>query len=124
MLQPLLSTVTPIQQNVTSVPENTLVYAATFGSQGDPTISCSGKGVNRSIFGGAIKTYDKATYVGFIEAFGDLVTTNTDLRGSVFFIEHFSNVKVQEIPDESSAFPYRDITAHLYVLSYFIFPPV
>ncbi|KFY42098.1 hypothetical protein V494_02602 [Pseudogymnoascus sp. VKM F-4513 (FW-928)] len=113
LIAPLLSTVTPIKQNVTSVPENKLVYAATFGSQGDPTIACTGKGVDRSIFGGAVKTYDKATYVGFINAYKDLLTTNADLRGSVFFIEHFSNVKVNEIPDDSSSFPYRDITAHL-----------
>jgi hypothetical protein len=97
------------------VPENKLVYAATFGSQGNSTIACSGKGVDRSIFGGAINTYDKATYIGFINAFKNLTTTNADLRGSIFFIEHFSNYQVQKIPDSTSAYPWRDITAHLYV---------
>lgn len=116
LLAPLLQNATLIKQNISVVPENKLVYAATFGSQGNSTIACSGKGVNRSIFGGAINTYDKATYVDFLKAFGDLVTTNTDLRGSVFFIEHFSNYQVQKIPDHTSAYPWRDITAHLYVL--------
>ncbi|ROV97135.1 hypothetical protein VMCG_07469 [Cytospora schulzeri] len=113
LLAPLLNTVTPLKQNVTSVPENKLVYAATFGSQGDPTVACTGKGVNRSVFGGGIKTYDRDTYINFIKALEDLLTTNTDLRKSIFFIEHFSNVKVQEISDDSSAFPWRDIKAHL-----------
>ncbi|KAH1897014.1 hypothetical protein KXW02_006686 [Aspergillus fumigatus] len=113
LLAPLLQNATLIKQNISVVPENKLVYAATFGSQGNSTIACSGKGVNRSIFGGAINTYDKATYVDFLKAFGDLVTTNTDLRGSVFFIEHFSNYQVQKIPDHTSAYPWRDITAHL-----------
>ncbi|KAF7170507.1 hypothetical protein CNMCM5623_002938 [Aspergillus felis] len=113
LLAPLLQNATPIKQNVSVVPANKLVYAATFGSQGNSTIACSGKGVNRSIFGGAINTYDKATYVDFLKAFEDLVTTNTDLRHSVFFIEHFSNYQVQRIPDHTSAYPWRDITAHL-----------
>ncbi|KAB8228279.1 FAD-linked oxidoreductase [Aspergillus alliaceus] len=113
LLAPLLRNVTPIKQNVSIVPENELVYTATFGSQGNPTIACTGKGANRSVFGGAINTYDKATYVSFVKAFEDLVTTKTDLRGSVFFIEHFSNVKVQKVPDDSSAYPWRNITAHL-----------
>ncbi|PKX95151.1 FAD-linked oxidoreductase [Aspergillus novofumigatus IBT 16806] len=98
LLAPLLQNATPIKQNVSVVPENKLVYAATFGSQGNSTIACSGKGVNRSIFGGPST---------------QLVTTNTDLRGSVFFIEHFSNYQVQKIPDHTSAYPWRDITAHL-----------
>ncbi|KAF5857331.1 hypothetical protein ETB97_005946 [Aspergillus alliaceus] len=113
LLAPLLRNATPIKQNVSIVPENELVYTATFGSQGNPTVACTGKGANRSVFGGAINTYDKATYVSFVKAFEDLVTTKTDLRGSVFFIEHFSNVKVQKIPDDSSAYPWRNITAHL-----------
>ncbi|EAT79362.2 hypothetical protein SNOG_13035 [Parastagonospora nodorum SN15] len=112
-LAPLLEKATPFKQNVSMVPENKLVYAATFGSQGNSTIACSGKGVDRSIFGGAINTYDKATYIGFINAFKSLTTTNADLRGSIFFIEHFSNYQVQKIPDSTSAYPWRDITAHL-----------
>jgi hypothetical protein len=96
LIAPLRSIATPIKQNISSVPENKLVYTASFGSEANPTIACSGKGVVCSVFGGALKTYDKATYVSFIQAFEDLVTTNTDLQGSVFFIEHFSTVKVQE----------------------------
>jgi hypothetical protein len=116
LLAPLLQKATPFKQNVSVVPENKLVYAATFGSQGNSTVACSGKGVDRSIFGGGINTYDKATYIDFIKAFQSLVTTNADLRGSVFFIEHFSTYQVQKIPDDTSAYPWRDITAHLYVL--------
>jgi len=116
LLAPLLQNATPFKQNVSMVPENKLVYAATFGSQGNSTIACSGKGVDRSIFGGAINTYDKATYIDFIKAYENLVTTNADLRGSIFFIEHFSTYQIQKIPDYTSAYPWRDITAHLYVL--------
>jgi hypothetical protein len=94
LLTPLLQNATPFKQNVSMVPENKQVYAATFDSQGKSTIACSGKGVDRSIFGGAINTYDKATYIDFIKAFENLVTTNADLRGSIFFIEHFSTYQV------------------------------
>ncbi|OTA99527.1 hypothetical protein M426DRAFT_67675, partial [Hypoxylon sp. CI-4A] len=112
-LEPLLSKITPLKQNVTVIPENQLVYASRFGSEGNPETACADKGVERSIFGAGINTYDKDTYVRYIEEFGHLVTANASLRGSVFFIEHFSIAKVQEIPDEASAYPYRDITAHV-----------
>jgi hypothetical protein len=99
------------------VPENKVVYAATFGSQGHSTIACSRKRVDRSIFGGAINTYDKVTYVDFIKAFESVVIINVDLQGSVYFIEHLSTYQVQKIPDYNSAYPWRDIIAHLYVLA-------
>lgn len=121
LLAPLLSKVTPLKQNVTVIPENQLVYAAIFGAQGSPETACNNKGVKRSIFGAGIKTYDKDTYVRYVEEFGDLVTANASLRNSIFYIEHFSLVKVLEIPDETSAYPYRDITAHMYV-KYLPFP--
>jgi hypothetical protein len=116
LLAPLLQSATPFKQNVSMVPANKIVYAATFGSQGNSTIACSGKGVDRSIFGGGVNTYDKTTYIDYIKAFGNLVTNNADLRGSIFFIEHFSTFQVQKIPDNTSAYPWRDITSHLYVL--------
>ncbi|OTA97076.1 hypothetical protein M434DRAFT_66240 [Hypoxylon sp. CO27-5] len=113
LLEPLLRKVTPLKQNITVVPENKLVYSAMFGSEGNPDTACADKGVKRSIFGAGIKKYDKDTYVRYIEEFGDLITANASLRGSLFLLEHFSVAKVQEIPDETSAYPYRDIIAHL-----------
>lgn len=111
-MAPFLDTVTPIKQNVSSVPENQMIYSACFGGEANPTVACSGKGNLQSVFAPGIKNYDKDTFVGFIEAFEELMINNADLQGSNLFLEHFSRVKALEYSDESSAYPWRDITAH------------
>lgn len=111
-LAPLLKMAIPFRQNVSSVPQNKMIYSAVFGGEASPAVSCSGKGAKRSVFAPGIKSYDKATFVEYIKAFEELMVNNADLQSSNLYLEHFSRVKVLEYPDNSSAYPGRDILAH------------
>lgn len=61
------------------------------------TIACSGMGVDRSVGGGGIKTYDKATYVSLIKTLEDLLSTIIGLRESVL-IDQFCILKARKMP--------------------------
>ncbi|KOS21702.1 6-hydroxy-D-nicotine oxidase [Escovopsis weberi] len=113
LLAPLLDAATPFKTNITSVAQNQMVYSSNFGGQANAQVACGGKGGNHSVFGGALYSYDKPTFVAFMGAYEQLITGNEDLRGSVFFIEHFSNVAVQKADASLSSYPWRNITAHL-----------
>ncbi|KAK3360562.1 hypothetical protein B0T25DRAFT_535910 [Lasiosphaeria hispida] len=113
LLNSLLAEVTPYRQNISEVPWNKMLYTNFFGVVPNAEAGCAGKGTNRSVYGGALKSYEKAAWNGFVANFSDFLRANEDARGSIFFIEQFSKVKVLQIPDDETAYPWRDVTAHL-----------
>ncbi|KAK3311874.1 putative FAD-dependent oxidase [Apodospora peruviana] len=116
LLDPLLAKVTPYRQNVSEIPWSQMLYYNFFGATPSAPAACAAKGLDRDIYGGAIKSYDKREWNRFIANFSSFLRGADEAsRSSIFFIEQFSKVKVLQIPDEETAYPWRDITAHLYI---------
>ncbi|KAJ8125423.1 hypothetical protein O1611_g8216 [Lasiodiplodia mahajangana] len=112
-LDPLLEKATPYRQNVTEVPWNKMLYANFFGAAPSPEAACSGKGTNRDVYGGALKSYNKHAWNDFIGDFAHFLRSNEDARSSIFFVEQFSKTGVLQIPNSETSYPWRDVTAHL-----------
>lgn len=119
LIQPLID-LHPIRQNITEVPWKDLVSTSFFEAEGSLPNPCI-KGLHQNVYGGSIKTYDIPTFQNFIidlEAFYD---SYPNARGSIWFIEHFAKQAVKAVPDNETAYPWRDITAHLFV---YLNPPI
>jgi hypothetical protein len=103
----------PLMQNITVVSWNQLVYVANFG--GDK-YGCV-KGSNNSLYG--LNLYDISVPT-FTNVFGELVDfwdKNPDLRAtSRWETEKFATRVTRSIPDEATAYPYRNANAFRYEL--------
>lgn len=117
LLNPLLHKITPLHQNITVIPWKDLTYTAFFAAE--PSMAACVKGLYRNVYGGSVKSYDISSFDTFFHNMQGFYTKYPDAQSSVFFIEQFSKNKTMSIPDNSTAYPYRDITAHLYFL-----PPI
>lgn len=115
LIQPLID-LHPIRQNITQVPWKDLVSASLFAAEGSLPNPCV-KGGHQNIYGGSIKTYDISTFQNFMANLETFYHSYPNARGSTWFIEHFANQAVKAVPADETAYPWRDITAHLFVLS-------
>jgi hypothetical protein len=114
ILRPLLSTTTPLVQRSVVVPWNRLIYEVFFGlSDPSPEASCSNKSKLRTVYGAGLNSYPRGVIVDFINALGEFYNTYPGARESMFFIQHFSQQKVQQVPAHETAYPWRDITSHM-----------
>ncbi|ODM21323.1 hypothetical protein SI65_02166 [Aspergillus cristatus] len=111
LLNPLLHKITPLRQNITVIPWKDLTYTAFFAAE--PSMAACVKGLYRNVYGGSVKSYDISSFDTFFHNMQGFYTTYPDAQSSVFFIEQFSKNKTMSIPDNSTAYPYRDVTAHL-----------
>lgn len=99
----------PAKQAITMVQWNEIDKKAFFGSA--PT-TCA-KNQNQNVYGLGIKTYDVPTFQTFFADLQKLFVDHPPTQQSVFFIEAFPNQAVKAVPFDETAYPWRDITAHL-----------
>ncbi|OJJ67836.1 hypothetical protein ASPBRDRAFT_68573 [Aspergillus brasiliensis CBS 101740] len=111
LLSPLLRDATPIRENITVIPWKDLTYTAFFAAE--PSMAACTKGLYRNVYGGSVKAYDISSFNTFFTEMQDFYLEYPDAQSSVFFIEHFPKAKALSVPDNATAYPYRDITAHL-----------
>ena len=111
LIQPLIDG-RPIRSSFTEVIWRDLVYTAFFGAESSKDAPCPELG-NQNVYGSSIKTYNLSTWERYYTNMDHFYAQYPNAQGSVFFIEHFSKRGVQAVPDSATAYPHRDITAHL-----------
>lgn len=60
-----------------------------------------------------IKQWDVPTHVAQFTSWVDLITENPGLNASSYWIEFFPTQAVEAVPDDETAYPHRDIAAHM-----------
>jgi hypothetical protein len=110
LIQPLIDA-HPNLKNITMVTYNNLLTSAFFGTA--PKNAPCTKGLDRTVYGVGIKSYDIPTFATYFQNLQKLFTQYPAAQSSVFFIEAFPKQAVIAIPDSTTAYPHRDINAHL-----------
>jgi len=71
-------------------------------------------GSNHNVYGAAVKRFDIPTFQTFYDNYNNLLSSMpTNLAGTVYFIEFFPKQAVEAVPADATAYPWRNITAHL-----------
>jgi hypothetical protein len=109
LLQPLIDA-DPTRQNIALIPYNELLNASFFGTAAN--LPCT-KDTLQNVYGLGLKSYDIPTFQQYMANLTDLFETQPAARGSVFFIEAFPMQAARAVPDSATAYPHRDINAHL-----------
>ena len=79
-------------------------------------------GGNHNLYALGIKNFDVPTFVDYTANLTALWASNPETQPSSFEIELFPTQAVKSVPDNATAYPYRDIQAQVYVASFvFIF---
>ncbi|SLM38091.1 fad binding domain protein [Lasallia pustulata] len=107
-LQPFLNLKT-LQVNISMVPWNKLYTAVFFGT--DVTSCLSNHHLNSA--GQGLKQTDVATFESFFTDFTDFYRQHLEINGA-FVATRYPNQAVLAVPDEETAYPYRDIKTHLF----------
>ncbi|KAK3687416.1 hypothetical protein B0T22DRAFT_489312 [Podospora appendiculata] len=110
LIQPLIAA-GPIRQSITTVAYKDLLSASFFGMGGD-TGPCT-RHAKRDVYGLGLRTVDVPTVQGYVANLSALFAAHPEYRDSVFFIEAFPSQAVRAVPDGATAYPHRDINAHL-----------
>lgn len=108
VIKPFLD-LNPLVQNISVVPWNRLSDVATFGIA---NYACH-KGILESIYSLALKNIDPATFASVFELLTKFYLENPPARGSNFFYEVLSNEAVLAVPNDATAYPYRDTRAQM-----------
>ncbi len=74
-------------------------------------------GGNHNLYALGIKTFDVPTFVNYTSELTALWASNPETQPSSFEIELFPTQAVKSVPDDATAYPYRDIQAQVYVAS-------
>ncbi|KAF2648721.1 FAD-binding domain-containing protein [Lophiostoma macrostomum CBS 122681] len=113
LLQPLFD-LKPTMTNITMVSWADIDAYAFFGSGAPYTEDACPKNATHNVYGGAIARFDIPTFQTFYSNYDKLLQSMPDkLAGTVFFIEFFPKQAVAAVTANATAFPWRDITAHL-----------
>lgn len=107
----------PIKQNISMVTWNNLLNSAFFGSA--PKNAPCIKGQDRSVYAVGIKTFDVPTFDIFLVNLENFFLQYPAARSSVFFIEAFPNQAAKAVADDATAYPHRDMNAHLFVFHFY-----
>lgn len=99
----------PLRQSVSLLPWNRLIKDNRFGVD---ALACM-KGGNHSVMGMNLYKFDTATYVGLVDKFDNFYAQNPSLVASLVVLELFPNTVTRSVPDEATAYPYRDALGYL-----------
>lgn len=67
-----------------------------------------------NVYGSAVSHFDIPTFQTFYESYNALTSSMpVELSGTVYFIEFFAKQAVEAVPANATAYPWRNITAHL-----------
>lgn len=91
------------------LPWNQLNSKAAFGAT---ALECE-KGGQHSMFGVNVRNVSASTYVDVFEKLDDFWNSNPAAQGSSFSLEFFSNSAMEAVPDDATAYPWRDTKAYL-----------
>lgn len=72
-------------------------------------------GINGATYGLNVYDIDVPTYVEVFGMYADFYAQNPNLRLATFFREQFGYSAVRQVPDDNTAYPWRDADAYLYV---------
>ncbi|KAJ8063296.1 hypothetical protein OCU04_008526 [Sclerotinia nivalis] len=109
LLQPLFNA-SPKLKNLTMVPWASVNAVSFFGADNEP---CTGS-TPHNVYGGAVHYFDIPTFQNFYEDYNELISSNpVELDGTVYFIEFFAKQAVEAVASNATAYPWRNITAHL-----------
>ncbi|KAL2256015.1 hypothetical protein VTK26DRAFT_2346 [Humicola hyalothermophila] len=106
----------PIVSEVQTVPWNALIRTNRFGSDAQACV----KGRKQSVYGTNLYSFDAANFERTFESMNEFYLANPDLRDAMFVAELFPPAKTVEVPDEETAYPYRNTT--VYSIFHFIVP--
>jgi hypothetical protein len=110
-IQPLIDA-SPIRSSQVEVPWSQVNAAAFFGNE--PANYTCPTNSPHNVYGGAVNHFDVATFQTFYENYENLTSSlATQLSGTVYFIEFFPNQAALAVPGNATAYPWRNITAHL-----------
>lgn len=99
----------PLRQSVGMLPWNRLIKENRFGVD---AMACM-KGGNHSILGLNLHKFDAATFVGLVDKFDNFYAQNPTLAISILVLELFPNRVTAKVPDEATAYPYRDALGYV-----------
>jgi hypothetical protein len=89
------------------------VNSESFFSVQPPNYVCTTR-TSHNVYGAAVKHIDVPTFQTFYENYESLLSSRPDeLVGTVYFLELFPTQAVKTVPANATAYPWRDITAHL-----------
>lgn len=100
--------------NITEISWKDITYTAFFGAGGPEGAPCV-KRQNVNIYGASLKTYDPAIFERIFNNMDHFFLQYPDARNTSFTIEPFPNAAVKAVPRDATAYPHRDVTAHMYV---------
>ncbi|KAK7707677.1 hypothetical protein SLS63_013705 [Diaporthe eres] len=111
VLAPILN-LQPVALSVNFVPWNQLANTFLLGT--DPQ-SCPG---NRSenIYGINMRAMSASTYKAAVEKMSQFYVDHADGRQAMLSLEMFPNQAALAVPDDATAYPWRDTVAHLLIL--------
>ncbi|KAI0096946.1 FAD binding domain-containing protein [Nemania sp. FL0031] len=101
----------PIRQSVGLLPWNKLIKDNRFGVD---AMACA-KGGDHAVFGLNVDKFDVATYVSLVDDFDAFYKQNPANILSILVLELFPNRVTRSVPDEETAYPYRDSKGHMFL---------
>lgn len=109
-LQPFIDS-SPLRQSVGLLPWSRLIKDNRFGVD---AMACA-KGGNHAVYGLNVKEFDVATYVDLVDDFDAFYAQNPANIISILVLELFPNRVTRLVPDEETAYPYRDSIGYMFL---------
>lgn len=108
LIQPFLD-LNPATQVINTLPWNELVTKSGFGI--DALLAV--KGQPHSIFASNLKNIDSSKWVEIFNRMNDFYASTPAARTSAISLEIYSNEAVAAVPDDATAYPWRDAQAYV-----------
>lgn len=99
----------PAVANIQVVPWNRLIAT---GAGGFDTLICQ-KGVSRNIYSANLRTHSASTYQASFEKIARFFDTYPEARGTAITIETLPNQAMAAVPDDATAYPWRDAVGYM-----------
>lgn len=99
----------PLKSEVLNVPWTKVFETSYFGV--DDTKAC-GRGQHINMYSVAARKTDAPALSAFVENLAKFSQNNKEITTS-FVVHRFATQAVMQVPDEESAYAYRDVTMHL-----------
>ncbi|KAL2825437.1 FAD-binding domain-containing protein [Aspergillus cavernicola] len=116
LLAPILD-LGPVYRTVIEVPWNRLNAEAAFGSDTETCI----RGSIHDIYGVTLRKRTAETWISVFGMLSKFYESNPDARGSVVLFEVWANHAAVAVPDDETAYPWRD--AEVYMIIQGTWPP-
>lgn len=110
VIAPLLELKPPVL-DIQNIPTNKLLDAAGFGF----TPILQGISAIRSAYSANMKNISGSALLSAFEKICSLYENHPDARGSAINMEHFPNQAMAAVPDENTAYAWRDARSNMYV---------